>query len=91
MEDAKEENGRQPGATGTSAAQGLEVNRSLAQLNSKELNNATHTHTQTVLRPISPTDWTVTDYLAFKDGTTKEKERMRPHSFVTVPYSRECS
>jgi len=43
MEDAKEERGRQPGATGTSTAQGLEVNRSLAQLNSKELKNATHT------------------------------------------------
>jgi len=46
MEDTKEERGRQPGATGTSTAQGLEINRSLAQLNSKELNNATHTHTQ---------------------------------------------
>jgi hypothetical protein len=87
MEDAKEERGKQPGATGTSTAQGLEINRSLGRLNSKELNNATHT----VLRPISPTDWTVTDDLAFKDVTTKEKERMRPHSFGTVPFSRECS
>jgi len=72
MVDAKEERGRQPAATGTSTAQGLEVNRSLAQLNSKELKNAAHT----TLRPISPTDWTVTDDLAFKDVTTKEKERM---------------
>jgi len=51
------------------------------------MNNATHTE----LSPISLTDWTVTDDLAFKDVTTKEKERMRPHSFGTVPYSRECS
>jgi hypothetical protein len=29
MEDAKEERGRQPGVTGTSTAQGLEVNHSL--------------------------------------------------------------
>jgi hypothetical protein len=43
MEDAKEERRRQPGTSGTSTAQGLEVNRSLAQLNSKELNNAKHT------------------------------------------------
>jgi len=91
MEDTKEERGRQPGATGTSTAQGLEINRSLVQLNSKELNNATQTHTHTALRPISPTDWTVADDLAFKDVTTKEKERKRPHSFRTVPYSRECS
>jgi hypothetical protein len=78
---------RLPGATGTSTAQGLEVNRSLAQLNSKEVSKAIHT----ILRPISPTDWTVTDDLAFKDVSTKEKERMQPHSFGTVSYSRECS
>jgi hypothetical protein len=86
MEDAKEEKGRQPGATGTFIAQVLEENRSLAELNREELNNATHTHRT---KTISPTGWTVKDDLVFKDFTTKKKERMRPHSFGTAPYSRE--
>jgi hypothetical protein len=47
MEDAKEEKGRQPGATGTSTAEVLEENRSLAELNREEFNNTTHTHTHT--------------------------------------------